>query len=73
MFDLLIKLLEKIAGTEQKPIELNITPAPDTVIRVFMVWKGLDTYVPIQAQPLTAPPRTGFTVVEWGGSLSSQQ
>jgi len=48
--------------------QLNITPAPDTVIRVFMVWKGLDTYVPIQAQTLSAPARTGFTVVEWGGT-----
>lgn len=48
--------------------QLCIDPAPDTVIRVFMVWKGLDTYIPIKAQTLSASVRTGFTVVEWGGT-----
>ena len=47
---------------------LNITPAPDTVIRVFMTWKRADSFVELPAQVLTAPERTGFTVVEWGGT-----
>ena len=47
---------------------LNVTPAPDTVLRVFMAWQPLDKAVDIAAQELTAPERTGFTVVEWGGS-----
>ena len=35
---------------------------------VFMAWKPLKDAVEIPAQDLTAPDRTGFTVVEWGGS-----
>ncbi len=48
--------------------KLTVDPAPDTVIRVFMAWQGLDAPVSIPAQTLTAPERSGFTVVEWGGS-----
>lgn len=48
--------------------ELNITPAPDTLIRVFMTFKASDDLVEIPEQTLTAPERKGFTVVEWGGS-----
>ena len=47
---------------------LTVTPEPDTVLRVFMAWKPLDALVEIEAQPLTAPTREGFTLVEWGGS-----
>ena len=48
--------------------ELNISPAPDTLIRVFMAWKPLTQAAEIPAQNLTAPARSGFTVIEWGGS-----
>ena len=47
---------------------LTVPPEPDTVLRVFMAWKPLDAPVEIEAQPLTAPTREGFTLVEWGGS-----
>ena len=46
---------------------LHVTPAPDTVLRIFMAWQPLDKAVDIAPQELTAPERTGFTVVEWGG------
>ena len=46
---------------------LNVTPVPDTVLRVFMAWQPLDKAVDVEPQTLTAPERTGFTVVEWGG------
>lgn len=46
---------------------LSIEPEPDTVIRVFMAYKPLDDYREIPGQSLTAPERSGFTVVEWGG------
>ena len=46
---------------------LTVEPAPDTVIRVFMAWKPLDAPVEIPSQELTAPERTGFVLVEWGG------
>ena len=48
---------------------LEISPAPDTLIRVFMAWKPLNRPVEIPAQELTAPERQGFTVVEWGGCM----
>lgn len=46
---------------------LDIEPKPDTLIRVFMAYEASDTAVEIEAQELTAPERTGFTAVEWGG------
>ena len=46
---------------------LDVSPAPDTVIRVFMAWKALDQPVEIPEQELNAPDRTGFVLVEWGG------
>lgn len=48
--------------------QLDITPAPDTVIRVFMTFKAADGMIRLLPQKLTAPERTGFTVVEWGGT-----
>ena len=48
--------------------KLTITPQPDTLLRVFMAWKPLTKAVEIAPQPLTAPERTGFTAVEWGGA-----
>ncbi len=47
---------------------LDIDPAPDTLIRVFMAWQASDTAVGLPAQSLSAPARRGFTVVEWGGT-----
>ena len=48
--------------------ELQIDPAPDTVIRVFMTFEASDYMIRILPQKLTAPERIGFTVVEWGGT-----
>ena len=48
--------------------QLEVNPAPDTLIRVFMAWQATDSYVEMPEQELTAPERTGFTVVEWGGT-----
>ena len=48
--------------------QLQVAPAPDTVIRVFIAWQPAESYVNLKAQELTAPERTGFTVVEWGGT-----
>lgn len=46
---------------------LNVTPKPDTVIRVLMDYQGIDKPVNIPEQKLYAPARKGFTLVEWGG------
>lgn len=49
---------------------LDISPKPETVIRVFMTVKPSDEYVDIASQKLEkAPERSGFTVVEWGGTV----
>jgi len=48
--------------------QLDISPAPDTLIRVFMAWQASDAYVQLEQQELTAPERVGFTAVEWGGA-----
>ena len=47
---------------------LDIDPAPDTLIRVHMAWKGLSAPVELPPQELTAVERIGFTAVEWGGT-----
>lgn len=49
-------------------VTLNVYPTPNSIIRVFMVWKGLDTPIDIEPQELITPQRDGFVVVEWGGS-----
>ena len=46
---------------------LAITPKPDTLIRVFLDYSGLDTPIDLPKQELLTIPRNGFTVVEWGG------
>ncbi|MBR4961449.1 MAG: hypothetical protein IKY52_11175 [Clostridia bacterium] len=49
--------------------KLLIDPAPDCMIRVFMAWKPLAAPVETEPQQLpTAADRSGFTVVEWGGT-----
>lgn len=47
---------------------LTIDPVPDTLLRVFMAWKGLEAPVEVEPQELEPVKRTGFTVVEWGGA-----
>ena len=48
--------------------KLNITPAPDSICRVFMAYVPLEDAVEIEPQQLHSFARTGFAVVEWGGS-----
>jgi hypothetical protein len=46
---------------------LEITPNPDTIIRILMEFKSLDKPIDVMEQELATPERIGFTVVEWGG------
>ena len=48
--------------------KLKITPTPDSLCRIFMVYTALDKPVNIEPQELETFERKGFTVVEWGGS-----
>jgi len=52
--------------TETAP--LTITPIPDSILRVFMVYKPLENPVEIKPQEINSFARKGFTVVEWGGT-----
>ncbi len=47
---------------------LEISPAPDTLIRVFMSWKAAKESIALPPQALNAPTRSGFTAIEWGGA-----
>lgn len=47
---------------------LNISPAPDSLLRVFMTYYPSSTEIDIQPQIFEKFERHGFTVVEWGGS-----
>lgn len=47
---------------------LDITPQPDSILRVFMAYQPLEQAVDIQPQQLSGFVREGFTVVEWGGT-----
>jgi len=49
---------------QNENMPLNITPTPDTVIRVMMDWKAIDELIDIPEQQLTTPERKWFTVVE---------
>ena len=48
--------------------KLEIIPKPDSVLRVFMVYKALDEKIEIEEPVLESFERNGFTVVEWGGT-----
>ena len=47
---------------------LEFSEKPDTLIRVMMDFKGLDEPIKVKEQHLTKVERTGFTIVEWGGT-----
>jgi hypothetical protein len=59
----------RFATTEEinENAPLEITPAPETLIRVVMTFKGLDNKIDVKEQELTRVERSGYTVVEWGG------
>lgn len=52
----------------EKSMPLLISKTPDTLIRIMMEWKGLNEYINIKEQNLNTIRRSGFTVVEWGGT-----
>jgi hypothetical protein len=57
------------AGTQYTDTApLTITPTPDAILRVFMVYKPLQEKISIKEQSLKTFERKGFTVIEWGGT-----
>ena len=56
--------------------KLEVTPTPDTIVRVNMFFQASDKYVEIEEQDLSSmnpslDEREGFVVVEWGGEYMS--
>ena len=49
--------------------QLEITPTPDSLLRVYMSAMPVDAYMVIEPQTFDGFERKGFTVVEWGGSI----
>lgn len=52
----------------EKLVKLDITPEPETLIRVFMVYKGLEEFEKIEEQVIKPIKRHGYTIVDWGGA-----
>ena len=52
----------------EKNMPLEITPNPDTLIRVLMDFKGLEEEIEVKEQQLEPVARKGFVAVEWGGT-----
>ncbi len=54
--------------TSSAPLE--ISPRPDSLLRVFMTYRALQNPKSIDAKPQKLPHfrRKGFTVIEWGGT-----
>lgn len=57
------------AGREYEELaKLNISPRPDSMLRVYMVYKPLEQPVKVEKQEIKPFERKGFVVVEWGGT-----
>jgi hypothetical protein len=59
------------ADYEEKISSLTISPAPDKLLRVYMLFSPLASDrlpIPVQPQQFDTFERSGFTAVEWGGS-----
>ena len=47
---------------------LEVEPKPDSMLRVFMVFRPLEQPKQVKEQSLQTFERKGFSVIEWGGS-----
>ena len=56
-------------GTAQmnKLAPLTLSKQPDTMIRIFLDFEGLQKPIKLKEQRLSHPERKGFVLVEWGG------
>ncbi len=51
-----------------KNMPLEVSPKPESMIRIMMQFKGLNKKIKVKEQKLVTPERKGFTLVEWGGT-----
>lgn len=59
----------ELTEEREKYNKLEITPAPDSLLRIAIHVKKVNKPVKIKEQHLTSFNRHGFTAVEWGGIL----
>lgn len=61
-------LIRFVEEEYQDLAKLTIKPEPDSMLRVFMIYKALDEPIEIKEQVLKEFNRDGFSVIEWGGA-----
>ena len=49
-------------------VNMDISPEPDSVLRLFMAFKAVPAPVSVENPTIKPFERKGFTVVEWGGA-----
>ncbi len=54
--------------TYERYAKMDVSPTPTSVIRLFMIFKGLDAPIATGNPNLSLKLRKGFCVVEWGGA-----
>ncbi|MDX2360315.1 MAG: hypothetical protein QNK23_05890 [Crocinitomicaceae bacterium] len=47
--------------------ELSISPKPDHLYRIYIIWSPLENEIPLEPQTILPMDRSGFSVLEWGG------
>jgi hypothetical protein len=47
---------------------LNVNPKPETSIRIYIEFYGLENFINCNEQQLPKTERKGFTLIEWGGA-----
>lgn len=52
----------------EKLAKLDVNPKPDSILRVFMVYKPLSKPITINKPDIKPFNRNGFTLIEWGGT-----
>lgn len=57
--------------TCDKYANLDISPKPDNLYRIYMVWGSVSDEYKIETQEIEQFYRSGFSVLEWGGQESN--
>ncbi len=48
--------------------QLNVQPKPQSMLRLYMYWSKCDESTQLKSQKIPSFNRSGFTLLEWGGS-----
>lgn len=63
----------KVSFLDQEVFEalapLQVEPKPDSVLRIFMDYKPLKSFIELPEPKVEKFERKGFSVIEWGGAL----